>query len=60
MNAVEIQTHAQKLLQAHGLKALAEAAERSRHYEEMGDKEQAQDWKRIEKALQQMRGPNAS
>jgi hypothetical protein len=60
MNAVEIQSHAQKLYQAHGTKALTEVAEKVRQFESRGEKEQAQDWKRIEQALQQMRGPNAS
>ena len=60
MNAVEIQTHAQKLFAAHGTKALAEAAQKVRDLEQRGDKQQAQDWKQIERALQHMRGPNAS
>ncbi len=60
MNAVEIQTEARKLYAAHGAKALAEAAQKCRELEGAGDKEQARDWKRIEAALQQMRGPHAS
>ena len=60
MNAVEIQTHAQKLYSAHGTKALAEATQKVREFEQRGDKQQALDWKQIESALHQMRGPNAS
>jgi hypothetical protein len=60
MNAVEVQTHAQKLFVAHGPKALAEAAQKVRDFEQKGEKQQAQDWKQIENALHQMRGPNAS
>ena len=60
MNAVEIQTHAQKLYTAHGPKALAEATQKVREFEQKGDKAQAQEWKQIESALHQLRGPNAS
>lgn len=60
MNAVEIHTEAQKLLSAHGAKALAEAAQRAQTLEKSGDTEQARDWKRIQAALQQMRGPHVS
>lgn len=60
MNAVEIQAHAQKLYDVLGPKALAEAAEKARRFEQSGDEKQARDWKLIGKALQQLRGPNAS
>ncbi len=60
MNAVEIQTEARKLLAAHGARAIAQAAQRAVTLEKAGDCEQANDWKRIEAALHQMRGPHAS
>ena len=60
MNAVEIQTHAQKLFAAHGPKAVAEAATKVCDFEQKGDKELAHDWKQIESALQQMRGQRPS
>lgn len=60
MNAMEVQTHAHKLYAAHGPRALAEAAERARQYEKTGDKQQAQDWKQIEAALRNLKGPIAS
>ena len=60
MNAVEIQTHAHKLYEVHGAKALAEAAQMVRQFERGDDKALAEDWRRIEKALTEMRGPNAS
>jgi hypothetical protein len=60
MNAVEIQMHAQKLYAAHGPKALAEAAEKARQLKAAGEEAQAQDWKRIEAALQTLKGPNVS
>lgn len=60
MNAVEVQAHARKLFEVHGTKALAEAAQMIRQYEQRGDKRSADDWRRIESALQQLRGPHVS
>lgn len=60
MHAVEIQDHARKLMTAHGTRALVEAAQKAKAYEEAGDKDQAKDWRRIEAALRQMQGPHAS
>lgn len=60
MNATEIQAHAAKLMAAHGAKAVIEAAEKARKFEQSGDEEQARDWRRVSKMLQQMRGPHAS
>ena len=60
MHAIEIQEHARKLKDAHGDKAILEAAEKARELEEAGDREQAKNWRRIEAALMQMRGPHAS
>jgi len=60
MNTIEIQEHARKLKDAHGDKAILEAAAKARELEEAGDKEQAENWRRIEAALMQMRGPHAS
>ncbi|MFA7307219.1 MAG: hypothetical protein WC026_11155 [Hyphomicrobium sp.] len=60
MDAVEIQAHARQLYEAHGAKALAEAAHRVREFEERGDKHLVEDWRRIQSALQSMRGPHVS
>ncbi len=60
MNAVEIHDHARRLYGAQGAKALAEAAEMIRRYEQNGDKRLADDWRRIESALREMRGPRVS
>ena len=60
MNAVEIQAHARKLYEAHGTKALAEAAQMVRDLEQRGDKKLVDDWRRIQLALQQIRGPSVS
>lgn len=60
MQAMEIQEHARKLLAAHGDRAILEAAQKARSLEESGDTAAAEDWRRIEKALQHMRGPRES
>jgi len=58
MHATEIQDYARQLLEAHGAKAIAEAAQRAVVYEKAGDREQAQTWRRIEAALLLLRGPS--
>ena len=60
MQAVEIQDHARKLMDAHGLKAVVEAAQKAKTLEEQGRKDDAKDWRRIEAALKQMQGPRVS
>jgi len=60
MLAMEIQEHARKLLDAHGDKALVEAAQKAKALEAQGDTEQAQTWRRIEAALRQIQGPHES
>lgn len=60
MNAVEVHDHARKLYIAQGAKALAEAAQMVRRYENTGDKRSAEDWRRIELALRQLHGPHVS
>ena len=60
MNAVEVQAHARKLFEAHGGKAVAEAAQMARSLEERGDREFADDWRRITAALMEMHGPRVS
>ncbi len=57
MHAVEIQEHANKLYAALGPKALAEAAQRAKGYEQRGDQQEAVMWRRIERALVQSLGP---
>lgn len=60
MQAVEIQDHARMLFDSQGPKAIAEAAQKAKSFEEQGRKDDAQDWRRIEAALKQMQGPRAS
>jgi hypothetical protein len=60
MQITEVHDYARQLLQAQGFKAIAQAAQKARTFEEQGDDEQAQTWRRIEAALLQMRGPHES
>ena len=60
MQITEVHDYARQLLQAQGFKAIAQAAQKARTFEEQGDDEQAQTWRRIEAALVQMRGPHES
>jgi len=60
MQATDIQDYARRLFEAHGLKAISEAAQKASTLEQQGDEEQAQTWRRIEAALVQMRGPHVS
>ena len=57
MHAIEVQDIARRLLETRGAKAPAEAAQRASAFEQAGDQEQAQTWRRIEAALMLMRGP---
>jgi hypothetical protein len=60
MLAVEIQSLARQLYEAHGDKALPEAAQKAQEFAAKGDETQAETWRRIEQALLIMRGPHAS
>jgi hypothetical protein len=57
MHTTEIQEYARQLLEAHGAKAIAEAAQKAVASEKRGDKEQAHTWRQVEAALMLMRGP---
>ena len=60
MQEVEIHDYARQLLEAHGAKAVAEAAQKACAFELRGESEQAQVWRHIEAALMLMRGPHES
>jgi hypothetical protein len=60
MHAMEIEEHARRLMEAHGAKAIAEAAQKARDCERNNDSEQARTWRQTEAALKQMQGPHAS
>ena len=60
MQQTDIEDYARQLLEAHGDRAVAEAAQKAFAFEKEGNKEGAEDWRRVENALLLMRGPHAS
>jgi hypothetical protein len=60
MQALEIQEHARKLMEARGARALADAAQKAKSFEEQGNKVEAETWRKIAAALREMNGPVAS
>ncbi|MCI0467566.1 MAG: hypothetical protein L0Y57_11260 [Beijerinckiaceae bacterium] len=60
MQEAEIHDYARQLLEAHGEKAVAEAAQRACAFEAEGKRELAETWRHIEAALKTMRGPHQS
>ena len=51
MGEIDIQDYARQLLEAHGDKAVAEAAQKASTSEKEGKTEDAETWRRIEAAL---------
>ena len=60
MREIEIHDYARQLLEAHGAKAIAEAAQNAIDLEAKGEVELAKDWRHIEDAMKLMRGPHQS
>lgn len=60
MQAMEIQDHARKLFEAHGVTAIAEAAQKAARLDKAGNKTEAETWRRIEAALSRMAGPRST
>jgi hypothetical protein len=60
MQEIDIHDYARQLLDAHGDKAVAEAAQKACALEKQGQSEQAETWRHIEAALELMRGPYES
>ncbi len=60
MLATEIHDQARRLMDARGLKAIAEAAQKARDFESHGNKAEATTWRRIEAALREISGPRVS
>jgi hypothetical protein len=60
MDMNEIHDYARRFIGAHGERAAIEAAQRAAECEKSGDKDQAEDWRRIEAVIKEMRGPHAS
>lgn len=60
MDMNEIHDYARRFIGAHGDKAAIEAAQRAAECEKSGDNVQAEDWRRIEAVIKEMRGPHLS
>jgi hypothetical protein len=60
MREIEIHDYARQLLEAHGARAIAEAAQNAIDLEAKGEVELARTWRHIEDALKLMRGPHQS
>jgi hypothetical protein len=60
MQESEVYDYARQLLEAHGDKAIAEAAQKACALEKQGESEDAESWRHIEAALKLMRGPHES
>ncbi|MDR3740276.1 MAG: hypothetical protein P4L40_14775 [Terracidiphilus sp.] len=60
MGEIEIQDYARQFFEAHGDKAVVEAAQKACAFEKEGKDEEAQTWRHIEAALMLMRGPRVS
>ena len=60
MYETEVYDYARQLLEAHGEKAVAEAAQKADALETLGKSEEAEAWRRIEATLKPMRGPHES
>ena len=57
MEEIVIAEYARQLREAHGDRAIVEAAQRAVRCEERNKKEDARTWRRVEAALKVMRGP---
>jgi hypothetical protein len=57
MDATQIELLARQLYETQGPKAIATAAKKALKFERAGDDEQARAWRRVEAALELIRGP---
>ncbi|MGJ0505796.1 MAG: hypothetical protein ACR652_01415 [Methylocystis sp.] len=60
MQGADVSDFARQLYQAHGPKAVAEAAQKALSLEQQGKAEEAKTWRRIEATLKEMLGPHQS
>lgn len=60
MDAADISALARHLFETQGARAIAEAAQKAASFQDAGDDEQAQAWRRVEAVLWEMRGPRES
>jgi hypothetical protein len=60
MQMSEVHDYARQLLKLHEAKARVVAAQKAIESEKRGDRQEAEDWRRIRDALAEMRGPHVS
>ena len=60
MEQTMINEYARQLMDAHGQRAIAEAARRAVECERNQDQDEAKTWRKVEEALKTMRGPVTS
>lgn len=60
MDSREIHDYARRFVGAHGNNAELEAAQRAAQCERQRHEDQAVDWRRIQAAIREMRGPHVS
>jgi hypothetical protein len=60
MQESEVYDYARQLLEAHGDKAVAEAAQKACALEQQGQSDEAETWRHIEATLNLRRGPHGS
>ena len=58
MQTSEIETYARQLFDQMGAKSIAHAAQKATSAAQEGKDDDAQNWRRIEEALMNMRGPH--
>jgi hypothetical protein len=58
LHEIDVHEFARQMLEAHGDKAIAEAAQRACTLEKEGKREVAETWRHIEAALKMIRGPH--
>ncbi len=60
MEMLLIHDYARRFIGAHGPKAELEAAQKATQCDRLNDRAQARDWRRIQAAIREMRGPHVS
>ena len=60
MHEIDVYEYARQLMDAHGDKAVAEAAQKAAALEKQGQGDEAQTWRHVEAALKLMCGPHES
>ncbi len=57
MQGIDVQDYARQMYEAHGAKAIAEAAQKAHNLEKQGKNEEAETWRLIQSTIKEMRAP---